>query len=336
MKRFHMLLLASAMLCTPAHADWRKDALDDIKASKKESTPPEPTPTMRVLPAPGATRPPADVPQSLTGVPHIHDGDTVEIGGVKVRLAGIDAPEKDQLCLDSKSQPWACGEAALAELAKKAGDRPWTCHVSGRYSFDRLLGSCRVDGEDIQRWMVRSGLALSYTRYSHVYDADEKTAREERAGLWSGAFIRPEAWRHRDKSTEILAAVSVPVDAQKILLRPEPRGKISAKIPAQTPTETPTPSPTVTLPTAPTPMPSPTVTLPTAPTPTPSPTVTLPTAPTPTPSPTVTLPTAPTLSPTATLPTAPSGATIHVQGYTRKDGTIVAPYERRAPSPHKP
>jgi len=55
-----------------------------------------------------------------------------------------------------------------------------------------------------------------------VYDADEKTAREERAGLWSGAFIRPEAWRHREKSTEILAAVSVPADAQKILLRPEP------------------------------------------------------------------------------------------------------------------
>jgi endonuclease YncB( thermonuclease family) len=181
--------------------------------------------------------------QDVVGVPTIHDGDTVTVSGVKVRLAGIDAPEKGQFCLDSKSQPWACGEAALAELAKKAGDRPWTCHLSGRYSFDRLLGSCRVDGEDIQRWMVRSGFALSYTRYSHVYDADEKTAREERAGLWSGAFIRPEAWRHRDNSTEILAAVSVPVDAQKILLRPEPGGKISAR--------TPSPGPTATPPTAP-------------------------------------------------------------------------------------
>jgi len=158
----------------------------------------------------------------VVGIPIIHDGDTVTVNGVKVRLEGIDAPEKDQFCLDSKSQPWACGEAAVAELAKKAGGRLWTCHVSDRSSFDRLLGSCRVDGEDIQRWMVRSGLALSYTRYSHVYDADEKTAREERAGLWSGAFIRPEAWRHRDKATEIVAAVSVPVDAQKILLRPEP------------------------------------------------------------------------------------------------------------------
>ena len=232
----------------------------------------------------------------LVGIPSIHDGDTLTISGVKVRLEGIDAPEKDQFCLDSRSQPWACGDAALAELAKKAEGRAWTCHVSGRYSFDRSLGSCLVDGEDIQRWMVRSGLALSYSRYSRAYDADEKTAREKRAGLWSGAFIRPEAWRRRDKSTEILAAVSVPVDAQKILLRPEPRAKISSKIPEQTPAETPTPSP----------------------------------------GPTATPSTAPiSATTTHTSASAPSEATVHVQGYTRKDGTVVAPYDRRAPSPHK-
>ena len=50
MKRFHMLLLASTMLCTPAHADWRRDALDDIKATKKESMFPTPTPTMDLPP----------------------------------------------------------------------------------------------------------------------------------------------------------------------------------------------------------------------------------------------------------------------------------------------
>jgi len=49
MKRFHILLLASAMLCTPAHADWRTDALNDLKASKKERPP---TPAKPVLPVP--------------------------------------------------------------------------------------------------------------------------------------------------------------------------------------------------------------------------------------------------------------------------------------------
>jgi hypothetical protein len=246
---------------------------------------------------------------------------TVTVSGVKVRLKGIDAPEKRQFCLDSKSQPWACGEAALAELTKKAGDRPWTCHVSGRYSFDRLLGSCRVDDEDIQRWMVRSGLALS--AYSHVYDADEKTAREERAGLWSGAFIRPEDWRHRNKSTSVLGADSVPVDAQKILLRPEPRGNISAKIPEQTPTETTTPSP------------RPIAAPPTAPisaTTTHTPTAPISATTTHTPAST---PSGISATTTHTPTSTPSGATIHVHGYTRKDGTVVAPYERHAPSPRK-
>ena len=226
-------------------------------------------------------RPPADVPQSLTGVPYIHDGDTVEIRGVKVRITGIDAPEMDQRCLDAKGKLSECGIEVRNQLSKKAAGQQWTCSVSGKDRYGRSLASCHVAGEDIARWMVRSGLALSFKRYSHEYDAEETAAIEARAGLWGGAFIAPWDWRSRNTSTEILGAVSVPIDAQKDLLPAEPGGKISAKIPAQTPTETPTPSPT------------------------------------------------------ATLPTAPSGATVHVRGYTRRDGTTVAPYDRRAPSPHK-
>ncbi len=33
----------------------------------------------------------------ITGIPRIVDGDTVEIGHVKIRLSGIDAPETDQI-----------------------------------------------------------------------------------------------------------------------------------------------------------------------------------------------------------------------------------------------
>ena len=157
--------------------------------------------------------------EDLIGVPRIVDGDTVEISGVKVRLESIDAPEKDQLCLDDKSQPRECGKEVLYQLDKKSAGRSWTCRVSGQDRFHRSLASCYIDGEDIQRWMVRSGLALSFTRYSHNYDADEAAAREARAGLWSGAFIAPWDWRSRNELTEICGAVSVPIDAQKILLK---------------------------------------------------------------------------------------------------------------------
>jgi hypothetical protein len=66
--------------------------------------------------------------------------------------------------------------------------------------------------------MVRSGWALSFVRYSHAYDTDENAAREAHAGLWSGPFIAPWDWRHRNKATIILGAASVPMNAQAILL----------------------------------------------------------------------------------------------------------------------
>jgi endonuclease YncB( thermonuclease family) len=189
-------------------------------------------------------RPPADVPQSLTGVPYIHDGDTVEIRGVKVRITGIDAPETDQRCLDANGKLSECGIEVRNQLIKKATGRQWTCGVSGKDRYGRSLASCHIDGEDIARWMVRSGLALSFRRYSHEYDAEETAAIEARAGLWGGAFIAPWDWRHRNTSTEILGSVSVPIDAQKDLLPAEPRGAPTPTTMAvQTPTTMPVPPP---------------------------------------------------------------------------------------------
>src|ERR1700730_7865910 len=44
------------------------------------------------------------------------DGDTLKVNGKTFRLDGIDAPEKDQVCLDEKGAAWACGIDALARL----------------------------------------------------------------------------------------------------------------------------------------------------------------------------------------------------------------------------
>ena len=82
----------------------------------------------------------------------------------------------------------------------------------------RQLAHCEVDGEDIQKWLVKSGWALSYVRFSHDYDADEKAAREAKAGMWQGAFIAPWDWRARNKKTTILGAAKPPENASTILL----------------------------------------------------------------------------------------------------------------------
>jgi endonuclease YncB( thermonuclease family) len=167
----------------------------------------------------------------LTGIPHILDGDTVAINGIRVRLQGIDAPEMEQFCLDNKGRRADCGKGVRDRLREKSAGRAWTCKVLGQDVYSRSLARCNVGGEDIQKWLVRSGFALSYKQYSHDYDADEQAARNAHAGLWSGAFIAPWDWRHRNTSTEILGAVSVPLNAQKILLRPDtiiPKGTTPA------------------------------------------------------------------------------------------------------------
>jgi endonuclease YncB( thermonuclease family) len=154
----------------------------------------------------------------ISGEPRIVDGDTVQIGATKIRFAGIDSPETDQVCLDAKGERWACGIAARDELIKYSGGRPWECDLIGTDRYGRALGKCFIEGEDVSAWMVRSGWALSFVRYSHDYDRDEVVAREAKAGIWAGAFIAPWDWRHRNEQTVVLGAFSVPVNAQKVLL----------------------------------------------------------------------------------------------------------------------
>ncbi|HEY0912817.1 MAG TPA: thermonuclease family protein [Bradyrhizobium sp.] len=154
----------------------------------------------------------------ITGVPKIREGDQITIGSARIRLGGIDAPSVDQLCLNNTGERWTCGVAARDELIHHTDKKSWTCHVERPDRRGRSVARCTVDGEDIQKWMVSSGWALAYTRFSHDYEADEKTAREAKAGMWQGAFIAPWDWRIRNKKTAILGAAKPPANAHAILL----------------------------------------------------------------------------------------------------------------------
>jgi endonuclease YncB( thermonuclease family) len=154
----------------------------------------------------------------VSGTARVREGDQVQIGNSRVRLAGIDAPSVDQLCLNNTGARWTCGVAARDELSKHVDNKSWTCHVNSTDRRGRLIAHCEVDGEDIQKWMVKNGWALSYVRASHDYDADEAAARAAKAGLWQGAFIAPWDWRVRNKKTVILGTGKVPDNAHAILL----------------------------------------------------------------------------------------------------------------------
>ncbi len=155
----------------------------------------------------------------ITGVPKIREGDQLQIGNHRIRLGGIDAPSVDQLCLNTKRR--------ALDLRRRRARR--TDQALRRQELDlsyqdvtdrrgRTVARCEADGEDIQKWLVSNGWALALTRVSRDYEADEKAAREAKAGMWQGAFIAPWDWRVRNKKTAILGAVKPPENAKAILL----------------------------------------------------------------------------------------------------------------------
>jgi endonuclease YncB( thermonuclease family) len=156
--------------------------------------------------------------EMISGVPQIVDGDTLVIGTTKIRLASIDAPESDQVCLDANRKRWPCGIEARDRLAAHIGNRPIDCSPTGLDAYGRTLAICSFAGENLNKWMVQQGWALSFVQYSKEYLPDEEAARVAGRGLWSGAFIAPWDWRHRNPQTIVLGATSVPISAQAELL----------------------------------------------------------------------------------------------------------------------
>jgi endonuclease YncB( thermonuclease family) len=132
---------------------------------------------------------------SISGKPIVVDGDTIEILGQRIRLHGIDAPESDQFCKDKKGKSYGCGDAATRRLSKIIGWNSATCKVKDKDRYGRLVAVCSVKELDLNRQLVKEGLALAYLQYSHDYVGAEKEARKNNVGLWQGEFVKPWGWR---------------------------------------------------------------------------------------------------------------------------------------------
>lgn len=158
---------------------------------------------------------------TITGTARVSDGDTISINGTRIRLNGIDAPETDQVCINKAGKNYTCGIAARDALARLVQGRSVTCTGNDIDRYGRRIMTCFVGETDINAAMVGGGWALAFRRYSDIYVGEEQLARAQQAGLWSGAFIAPWDWRHRGPQTEILGALSVPINAQQHLL-PQP------------------------------------------------------------------------------------------------------------------
>ncbi len=125
------------------------------------------------------------------------DGDTVILNGEKIRFSGIDAPELKQTCLKG-DQKVNCGMTAKQLLIKKIGKATLKCISEGKDFYKRTLAECFVNGESLSRFLVQSGYAFAYRKYSKKFIKDEELAKKNKLGMWAMQFEYP--WDFRKTS----------------------------------------------------------------------------------------------------------------------------------------
>lgn len=143
-------------------------------------------------------------PKRLAGAARVIDGDSLVVEGVELRLEGIDAPEHGQESLDAGGRTFAQGEYAAHYLRKLVGQAPVRCELHGEDKYGRQLATVHTrDGRNVNAEMVRAGQAVAYLKFSRRYEAEERKAKKRRAGMHSGTWITPWAWRlgHRVEGT---------------------------------------------------------------------------------------------------------------------------------------
>jgi len=124
----------------------------------------------------------------------ITDGDTIKINGEKIRFSGIDTPELKQTCLKEGVKNF-CGKEAKQILIDKIADNKVTCVREGKDRYKRTLAECFVNDESLSSYLVRSGYAFAYRKYSKKFIIDEDYARINNLGMWSMEFEYP--WHFR-------------------------------------------------------------------------------------------------------------------------------------------
>ncbi len=133
----------------------------------------------------------------------VADGDTITVlkddAKVKIRLAGIDAPESQQ----------AYGQASKKHLSDLVYDRDVTLDCGKMDKYKREVCVVMIDGNDANLAQIEAGLAWWYRKYQNEqksqqradYEAAEGSAKAARRGLWADADLVP-PWEWRNKKSE--------------------------------------------------------------------------------------------------------------------------------------
>ena len=81
---------------------------------------------------------------------------------------------------------------------KKIGNNTLACIKEGKDVYKRTLAECFVNGESLSKFLVRSGYAFAYRKYSTKFIEDEDFAKANKLGMWAMKFQYP--WDFRKAS----------------------------------------------------------------------------------------------------------------------------------------
>jgi endonuclease YncB( thermonuclease family) len=129
----------------------------------------------------------------------VADGDTITVLDAtntqhKIRLQGIDAPEK--------AQPF--GQKSKQSLSQMVQSKQVTVEYQKKDKYGRTLGKVLHNGTDVCLEQIKLGMAWHYKQYASdqpkedraLYDQTEQDARAKKAGLWIDKAPTP-PWEFR-------------------------------------------------------------------------------------------------------------------------------------------
>jgi len=168
------------------------------------------------------------VAATLTGkVIGVLDGDTIEVLDSsrhphRIRLAGIDAPEK--------AQPF--GQGSKQNLSDLVFGKQVEVDEGKADKYGRTVGKVSINGADANLAQVKAGFAWHYKQYASeqnaidraLYSTAEERARSSGTGLWRDP--KPQApwdWRHggKDEPTATSLASGCPCSADSLCTGPK-------------------------------------------------------------------------------------------------------------------
>jgi endonuclease YncB( thermonuclease family) len=132
-------------------------------------------------PAPAQVFP--DRPVIVSGRATVIDGETLDIRGQRIRLAGIEQPADDHVCERTDTERWRCGPRAVNALDELLEEAIVSCVV--REQETPRVGACSVGPVDLSLWLLRNGLARAASAPAGKYAKAQAEAMLARRGIWA-------------------------------------------------------------------------------------------------------------------------------------------------------